>query len=279
MLRYEYDDTILQVTQQMNGDLRSVETVNGRQQIASRAKYADSSDTSIDYYLQEDFVYDGSKRVFTTTLLQIQRSEGGSATALQTEIVQYGSESLVLSRTTMGLGDAGQDTVVRQFTYDLFGNQYTYVKQTTYANGQSFQHSGGFNIYNPNSRLATHRNQLGGEEQWTYDPNGWLATSVRLDGSTVTYSHDRASQNTKTVYPSETITYTYDIGGRQTQIQEGEGVIKYQHSLDGTVTSITYPDGSAQAYTLDKFSRVVTNIDAFGLGRSTQFNQYAQIST
>ena len=56
-------------------------------------------------------------------------------------------------------------------------------------------------------------------------------------------------------------------------------MIKYQYSLEGTVTNITYPDGSEQAYTLDKFSRVVTNTDAVGLARSAEFNQYAQIST
>ena len=201
VLSYQHDDTILQDTQQMNGDLRSVETVNGRQKIASRAQYSDPSDTSIDYYLQEDFVYDGSKKVLTTSLSQVQKSERGSTTALQTEVVQYGPETLVLSRSTTGLGDAGQDSAVREYTYDLLGNQYTYTKKITYANGQSFQHSGGIEIYDPNSRLVTNRNQLGGEEKWTYDANGWLATSVRLDGSTATYSRDSAGQNTKIVYP------------------------------------------------------------------------------
>ncbi|KAI9800893.1 MAG: hypothetical protein M1833_003029 [Piccolia ochrophora] len=279
VLSYQYDDTTLHATQRMNGDLRSLETMNGRQQIASRVKYADSGDTSINYCLEEDFMYDGSKRNVTTTLVQKQKSGDGSGTVLQTETVQYGPESSVLSRTTSGLGDAGQDTVARHFTYDLFGNQYTYMKQMTYANGQSFQHSGAVDIYDPNNRLATNRNQLGGRELWTYSPNGWLTTHVRLDGSTITYSYDNAGQITETVYPSETTTFTYDTGGRRTHIQTGRDVIKYQYSLDGTVTNIVYPDGSAQAYTLDKSSRIVTNIDAFGVARSTQFNQYAQIST
>ncbi|KAI2629805.1 hypothetical protein GGR54DRAFT_650094 [Hypoxylon sp. NC1633] len=277
VVRNVYDDASMAVTQTMNGDLRTITWLNGRSDKVKVASHPDSDDSSTDYYLVEDTVYDGNRRVVSTISSQTPKSQG-EPTVLERTDTEYGPKSVVLSRTITGYTSAGQDVVKRQFTLDLFGNVYTWLKETTYADGRSFQHTGPVDIYDKNNRLAVTRNQLGQEETSTYDDNGWLQATKRIDGSSVTYTCDDVGQFIATAYPSGTTEYVYDADGRLSKVKDDTGTIEYKTSLDGTLMTVTYPDGRIQTNTLDSFNRAVEETDVFGVSRTTEFGATGEIS-
>ncbi|KAI0009548.1 hypothetical protein F4779DRAFT_640391 [Xylariaceae sp. FL0662B] len=276
VLLHQYNDTGLTVTQKVNGDIRTVSQLNGRSDEIKVVTYPDSGDTSTTYLLAEETTYDGNRRPISKTLTQIPKSQG-DATILEKTDIEYGPASAILSRTITGYTDRGQDKVKRQFTLDLFGNVYTWLKETKYEDGGTFQHPGPVEIYDNNNRVTVSRNQLGQEETNTYDTNGWLQKRVRFDGSQVTYTCDDAGQFIKTAYTSSATEFTYNADGRLSQVKDGADVITYQTTLDGTLTKTTYADGRTQTNVLDKYSRAVKDTDVFGVSRETQFGETGEI--
>ncbi|KAI3325688.1 hypothetical protein HD806DRAFT_552948 [Xylariaceae sp. AK1471] len=276
VLNYKYDDVNITVTQDLNGDVRSVTQLNGRAEAIKVVTYPDSSDTLATYLLETNTTYDGNKRPISTTLIQKPKSSGDDIT-LEKADVEYGPQSIVFSRTITGLASGGTDIVKRQFTYDLFGNTYTWLKDTTYADSRKYQVKGLINIYDKNNRIAVTNNQLGQKEQNYYDDNGWLSKTVRYDGSEVKSTCDNVGQFVKTTYPSGSIEVAYDSDGRITQVKDGVDIIKYGITLDGTLAKTTYSDGLTQANTLDKYSRLVTQTDVFGVSRTTKYGSFGEV--
>ncbi|KAF3064957.1 tRNA3(Ser)-specific nuclease WapA [Daldinia childiae] len=272
VLNYQYDDVNLVITQDLNGDIRSVTQLNGRTEALKVVTYPDSSDELATYILETNTVYDGNKRPISTTQIQRPKSSGDSIT-LEKADIEYGPQSLVFSRTIIGSAVGGTDIVKRQFTYDLLGNTYTWIKDTTYADGREYQVRGPINIYDWNNRLAMTKNQLGQEELNYYDANGWLSKTVRYDGSEVNSICDDVGQFIKTTYPSSSIEVDYDSDGHITQVKDGDDIIKYGITLDGTLDKTTYSDGLTQVNILDKYSRLVTQTDVFGVSRTTEYDR------
>ncbi|KAI1641844.1 uncharacterized protein F4817DRAFT_29730 [Daldinia loculata] len=278
VLSYQYDDVNLVITQDLNGDIRSVTQLNGRTEALKVVTYPDSSDDLATYLLETDTVYDGNKRPISTTLIQKPKSSGDGITLEEADI-EYGPQSLVFSRTITGSAAGGKDTVKRQFTYDLMGNTYTWLKDTTYADGREYQVRGPINIYDWNNRLAVTRNQLGQKELNYYDANGWLSKTVRYDGSEVNLTCDDVGQFITTTYPSSSIEVDYDSDGHITQVKDGDDIIKYGITSDGTLEKTTYSDGLTQVNTLDKYSRLVTQTDVFGVARTTEYGSFGEVSS
>ncbi|KAI1502368.1 hypothetical protein F5X99DRAFT_427243 [Biscogniauxia marginata] len=280
VIRHEYDDADLKVTETLNSDVRIVTQLNGRSDVMSVVRHPDSDDASTPYCLIEDITYDGNRRVISKAISQKPKDQmNAPSLLLEKTVVEHGAKSAVLSRTVTGYSEGGeQDVVKRMFTLDLFGNTYTWIKQTSYADGRNFLHDGPVEIYDESNRIATTRNQLGQEERSTYDANGWLQKTVRFDGSEVIYSCNALGQIIKTEYPSSSTDVTYDAHGQQAQIKEGTDVITRHRALDGTLTSVQYADGRSQTYTLDKFSRVIKETDVFGVVREIEFNEMGHVT-
>ncbi|KAI1109765.1 hypothetical protein F5Y14DRAFT_455704 [Nemania sp. NC0429] len=272
---YKYDDVNLIIVQDLNGDIRSVTQLNGRTEALKVTTYPDSGDTQTGYFLETNNVYDGNKRTTSTTL--VQKSNSAADVTLEKVDIEYGPQSTVSSRTVAGSADGGNDVVKRQFTYDLFGNTYTWVKDTTYANGKKYQVKGPINVYDNNSRLAVATNQLGQKEENHYDANGWLKSTVRYDKSEVKYTCDNVGRFITTTYPASSIVVTYDSDGHVTQVKDGSDTIKYDITLDGTLAKTTYSDGLTQVNTLDKYSRLATQTDVFGVARTTEYDDLGEI--
>lgn len=272
-----YSDRELTVKQTINGDLRAVTYLSSRSEKSKVATYPDSDDSSTDYYLSEDTIYDGNGRVVSKTSSQVPKSQGDSMVLEKTDI-EYGQASAVVSRTVTGHADGKQDVVKRSFTLDLFGNAYTWVKDTTYSNGEKHQHRGPVVIYDSNNRITETRNQLGQSEVTKYDANGWLSKTFRFDGSQVTYTCDAVGQFVKTAYVSSATESTYNADGRLTQVKEGSDAILYETAIDGTLSKVTYPDGKSQVNTLDRYSRVIKDTDALGVARETEYGATGEVA-
>ncbi|XDG01822.1 hypothetical protein ABKA04_001437 [Annulohypoxylon sp. FPYF3050] len=272
-----YDDASRTVTQTMNGDLRTITQLNGRSEKVKVASYPDSGDSSTNHFLVEDIIYDGNQRVLSSVLSQTSRF-GGEPTILEKTDTEYGPISVTLSKTTAGYTDAGKDVVKRRFTLDLFGNIYTWIKETNYADGRSFQHHGPVEIYDKNNRLVVYRNQLGNQETSTYNANGWLQQTTRFDKSPVTWTCDDVGQFIKTAYPSGITESKYNADGRLSEVKDHTGTIRYKTSLDGTLTTVTYPDGRIQSNTLDSYNRGVKETDVFGVSRTMDFGATGEVS-
>lgn len=281
VLSSEYDDVNVRITQSLNGEVRSLTQLNGRSDEIQVVTYPDRSDQLTTYLLVTNTAYDGNKRPISTVLIQRPKTSGDEITLEKTD-VEYGPQSTIKSRTMTGSTNGAQDVVKRQFTYDLFGNTYTWLKDTKYADGRTYQVKGPVSIYDKNNRVAVSRNQLGQEEKNFYDANGWLSKTVRFDKSEVITTCDAVGQFVKTVYPthpSSATELTYNADGRLTQVKDGAEVIKYGTTLDGTMTKTTYPDGLTQVNTLDKYSRLVKQTDVFGVARTTQYGSFGEVSS
>jgi hypothetical protein len=169
ILNYRYDDVKLTITQDLNGELRSLTQLNGRAEAVKVTRYPNSSDAQVTYLLESNTVYDENKRQISTTLVQKPKSSG-NGTTLEKTAGEYGPESIVLSRTITGSTGSGQDIVKRQFTYDLFGNTYTWLKDTTYADGKKYQVSGPTNIYDQKNRFPSHKTSWVRKSRTTMTP-------------------------------------------------------------------------------------------------------------
>lgn len=276
VLRNEYDDVNLTITQDLNGDIRSVTQLDVRTDAVKVTIYPDSSDARATYLLETNNVYDGNGRPISTTLIQKPKSSGNPLT-LEKVDVQYGPQSTVSSRTVTGSTSGTSDTVERYFTYDLFGNTYTWLKKTTYRDGRHYSVSGATNIYDKSNRPVVTINQLGQKEQHSYDANGWLSRTVRFDGSEVKLTCDDVGQFVETAYPSSSRAVCYNSDGRVFEVKEGEDTIKYDITLDGTLTKTTYSDGLTQVNTLDEYSRPVAQTDVFGVSRMIEYGSLGEL--
>ena len=224
-----------------------------------------------------EITYNGAGKIIQKSSSQ-KAIETGVLTILDTENTTYGPDHTVLSQTITGYTAQGSDTIHRQYISDLFTNHVTYTKKTTYADGRTFTHQGPIRNYTKNNQLESYWHQEGGTERYFYDENNWLQKTIRFDGTQVVYTCDDLGQTIKVVYSSGAVTEnTFNADGKLIQVREGANLMKYSLSIDGTLTGVTYSDGRAQGVTLDRFSRAVKEIDAFGVEKETEFNAVGQV--
>ena len=280
IISQKHENGGLKVTEAINGDVRKVTELDALLQPLREIKYPDTGDTSAAFAFVQNSAYNGKAKAMEKSLLQMPKTASGTeaSTLIKTEKTRYGPGGVVISQTVTGDTEHGSDSVSRQYVLDLFDNNATYVKQTSYAGGKTYSHQGPTRIYNENNQLAIHRDQEGKEERSFYDENGWLRKNVRCDNTEVTYTCDDAGRTTRVAYPSSTSENTFDAAGKLLQTRDATGVIKYSYSLDGTSTGLAYSDGRTQTVTLDKFSRTVQETDALGVTKKTEFNSVGLVN-
>ena len=277
---YLYDDTHLTVRETLNGDLRKLIQLDGVAQVISETNFADSSDTSVNYCVTVDTTWDGTKR--KTNEVTSEKPKGISNTAavriLKQDRKWYDADSMVATHSIQGLGESGNDMVERQLCRDLFGNVHSYSKKTTYAGGRSHSHNGPVKIYSADNKFVKLQNQLGQEESYQFDQNGWLQKTVRFDGTQITYSRDACGQTTGINYPTSKTELRYVCKDRLSDVRDGTQKISYEYSLDGALTLTQFGDDRRQTYKLDKTSRIVEEVDVFGVAREYQYDQHGHLS-
>ena len=280
VITHVYDDSDLTAQYFMNGDLRSTVQLDGFSRPTQTRTYADSADQTINYCLASNNLYNGFDEV-TQTLLWEQPLDGSGAILLEAHSKDYDPESRVITETMKGKSSPGDnmfDVLTRNLMFDLFGNMFTYTKTVKYSNGESFSHPGPQSIYNDCNRLITSRSQLGQEETYVYNENGFMTGMIRYDGTKFAYSRDAIGRMTE-IEAGSSSQFTYLANGRLSEVKCGDNVMQYNYTLDGSTSSVSYPDGRQQQYKLDKYCRVVQNIDPLGTVRSTSFDDKGRVSS
>ena len=280
VITHVYDDSDLTAQYFMNGDLRSTVQLDGFSRPTQTRTYADSADQTINYCLASNNIYNGFDEV-TQTLLWEQPLNGSGAILLELHSKDYDPESRVVKETMKGKASPGDNTfdiLTRNVTFDLFGNIYTYTKTVEYSNGEFFSHTGPQSIYDDCNRLITSRNQLGQEETYGYNENGFMTGLTRYDGTKFVYSRDSIGRMTAIEVGSSS-QFTYLANGRLSEVKCGDNIMQYNYTLDGSTSSVSYPDGNQQQYKLDQYCRVVQNIDPLGTVRSIAFDDKGRVSS
>jgi RHS repeat-associated protein len=275
---YTYLSGGLEIRQALNGSPRSIIYMNARSEPISIVHHPDSDVGSNERSLQEEHAYDGRGNIIAKTWSDIDTS--GKSHVREAELTVFGVNGTITTQTTIGHTAAGADKVQRSFTYDIFGNVYTYLKETSYSDGRHFSHPGPIDIFDKANKLVTSRNQLGQEEHRAYDADARLSQLTRLDGSKVQYAYDGAGRLNQTTYPSSGRSLrTYDADGRLVKVSQAGEDVAYTYSLDGTEVGVRNSDGKVQTRLLDAFGRVVEETDAVGNTTKTAFDSYGNVSS
>lgn len=271
-----HDDGAGTASYSMNGTLRQVTQFDGLGRVVTVTDFADPGDASITYELLHQISYDGFGQTIGTRLSSVPLS-GGSPQPLYQGTFAYDAEAKILSELYVGSNGA-QVTLSRATTYDLFGNPVVYQKQTTYADGRSFQATGSTSAFDAAGQLVSITNQLGQVERYTYDADGDLQTLTRFDGTVFSYNYNKIGELLQMAWTGGSITYTYLPNGLVQTKTSGDATLQYTYSLDGTVQSVTYPDGHTQKYGLDAVSRVVSQTDPSGAVTTTAFDSLGRVA-
>ena len=244
-----YDDAELTTKQFVNGQLSFSTQLDAGGRTVSRTRHPDSSDTNITYVCTTEIALDASDNVLETDVWQ-QPKDAGNSVLLNNSKCSYDSDNQLTQCESRGLSDLGAtnyDVSLQKLQHDIFGREYVRTKDTTYHDGTKFSWSSAINIYDACNQLATYRNQLGQEEEYSYDANGHLVNTVRFDGSPVIYENDLLGRATKitmanTVYNTAYGNQSNKVSSRDTDSK----ILKYDYTLDGSAKSVEYPDGSKQ---------------------------------
>ncbi|KAK6337252.1 hypothetical protein TWF730_002659 [Orbilia blumenaviensis] len=281
-LEYTYDRAGLQVNKSVNGIFHQIISLDAQGRITSQETHPESTES--DYMTIIDHIYDGFGHELQETFSHKLLTGDIPAEVRKKTIKEYDVEGIVSSETSYGYrldNKDKTDTVRRSYTRDIFGNVYTYIKETTYVDETTFTYNGPIDIYDQNNRLIQHRNQLGQNEQYWYNENNWMVKQEGLGGSIKTISHDACGQALKieTSGSDTSTTYTYLCKNTVSSVRQGTSCKKYEYAIDGTISSVLFGDDRKQTYVLDKFSRSVNEIDVFGVSRATTFDNAGHISS
>ncbi|KAF2728652.1 hypothetical protein EJ04DRAFT_528441 [Polyplosphaeria fusca] len=149
-----------------------------------------------------------------------------SSIPLKEILLAYNADADVVSKTEIGTGSTGQDTVRREYTLDLFGNRYTYTKQTTYASGKAFLNRGPLLLYGQANRFISLQNQVGQKERHE-------KARVTQDGQTMDYEYslDGTLKSVK-----------YDDGGKQVYDLDRFSRVEKDTDVFGVARQVTFDD-------------------------------------
>ena len=282
-----FDDVKFQQTGYVNGARRTKVQLDGFRRNVWTSKYADDSDSGIDYCITETNEYNGFGTI--TKVEHYQDALNGSSrllldTTSRTLDIEDSTKTESITTKSDAAGDA-YDTVKRTYLRDIFGLIYTHEKTTNYSDGRSFTHKGQINIYNNCKLLVLHQNELGEKEEYTYDDNGWKTSTTGFDGSVYTYSCDSLGRILTSQDSQEIETRSYLSNDRlasvSTQSHDSSNIntVEYSYTLDGSANAVTYPNNQINSYGLDGVGRIISQTDVHGVQRQVVFNAQSRVAT
>lgn len=268
-----YDDSSLSTSHSVNGDLRGTAKLDGYARNVFTTKFADSTNPSINYSLGKQYTYDGFGHAVASSLFGLGPKGLASTTSQPIEMETTSSvfsvenaTSRQMTRSKTDLGVNSYDLVQRDTVYDIFGLSYSQSKTVKYYDGASFKHAGAISIRDNCKQLITYQNQLGQEEHYAYDANGYMNTCIRFDGSFVTSISDAIGRPTSVTNGPQLLTKSYLGNGMVSQMTTNTGQTQYTYSLDSCAVGVKYLNAleSHQSYRLDNYSRISQDTDVRG---------------
>ena len=223
-------------------------------------------------HLTENMVYDAKGRV--------------------TEITHPDSSTSGVSYNTAGLPDSrtDEDGVTHTFEYDNdYGRLVARIDQEDNYIVYDYDDQGNMiekDYYDPSDTLTNRKRYLYQDAahnmpgllykeinpddtftEYTYDPEGNIASVTDPNGNTTTYDYDPLNRLIEVTQPGNIITsYTYDIHGNLASVKDALGhVTTYQYDDMGRLVSTTSPDTGTVTYTYDAAGNLINKTDAKGI--------------
>lgn len=140
------------------------------------------------------------------------------------------------------------------YTYDAQGNTLSRtITDTATSQARLWQWT-----YNPQGLVATQTEPNGAVTSYTYDTLGNLTKAVNALGHETLYAYDTANRVTSSTAPNGLATsYTYDARDRLlTQTVGGQQTTSLTYNPTGTVATLALPTGLSFAYTYDAAHRL-----------------------
>lgn len=148
------------------------------------------------------------------------------------------------------------DGTNQQFGCDSKGN----VTQMTDRAGKIWRYE-----YNAMGLATKVTNPVGGVTEYTYYPDGTLATSKDTDTGTTILTYDGYKRLSRMTNPDGSfVEFTYDLNNQVTSVQdENSHTFHYTYDANGNLATLTDPSGATTTYTYDLMDRVQQVADAF----------------
>ncbi|KAI3325198.1 hypothetical protein HD806DRAFT_553295 [Xylariaceae sp. AK1471] len=278
---YIHNDADLVTEERLNGDPRRTVFADGLARTFKTILYEDSGATSLGYQLVSETLYDGFGRVKSRTSHQ-QATDGSNSILLSQKDTEMNVEDSPQKVTTVGLASnltGPMDQVVREYTYDIFGNSITYRKTVTYADGRQYSHDGPMSTYDACNRMVKLQNQLSQSETSVYNADRHKVSLKRYDGTVFSYTYDALGQELTVESPDETTSKEWQPNGMLARVSRGDSTMSYAYAIDGSLKSVVYPGGATQLYEVDSFSRVRREVDAAGCVTVNSFDSFGRLAS
>ncbi len=273
-----YDDAGLNSRIYINGDLRKNIQQDGMGRVVHESVYPDSTDTGLSRFGTTKYSYDG----FGLKIKEVSCHApitNPDAAVISTEVTDsVDVEGKIIASQYVGYSGA-KITVNQTTTYDLLGNAIARNKKTEYEDGRTFTHSGNTFEFNSSGKLVVVRTPLGQKETSKYDMDGRLSEKKRFDGTSFCYEYDGIGNVKKISSEGRSIEYTYFRNNQVKTITSGDQTIEYSYYPNGAAKSVTFPDGKRQLYEIDRFDRIISQTDAFGVTTKTTFDELGRVAT
>lgn len=281
VITYAHKDADLVTEERLNGDLRQTIFADGLARTVKAISYGDSGAEPSGYQLVAEVVYDGFGRIRSRRSRQ-QAADGSGSIILSQKDTELNIEDSPRIVTKMGLSSTltgTMDKVVREHTYDIFGNSVTYRKVVTYNDGRQFSHDGPISTFDVCNRFVKLKNQLGQSETYVHNADGQVVSISRYDGTVFTYTYDAIGQELSTKSPDGTTSKEWLSNGLLSRVTRGDSTISHAYAIDGSLKSVIYPNGATQSYELDDFSRVTREVDASGRVTVNSFDKFGRLES
>lgn len=242
-------------------------------------KYPNTSNTDpgSQYTLRRVSAYGGFGNLLSKS---ISRVDGTVATELYSNAYQYDAESQQIS-DQFSAPDGSLS--LTQTVYDLSNKEISHTKKVAYPDKRTYTVPGDVCQYDALGQMVELSNNLDQIEAYVYNSDGLLVSKTLFDGSIISYQYTVDGQKSRESWTENgaacSIAYAYDDGGRLVSTTDKNGTVTNSYSLDSVVTGIAYPDGKKIAYTLDQYSRKVSQLDASGAMTTYAYTALNQLSS
>ena len=143
------------------------------------------------------------------------------------------------------------------FTYDAQGRTLSQTVTHTAPSPSKVQTRQW--TYNPQGLVATETAPNGAVTSYTYDASGNLTQSTNALGHVTAYTYDAANRMLSQTAPNGLVTtYVWDSRDRLvTQTVGSQRTTRYTYTPDGNIATLAYPSGLTVSYTYDAAHRLI----------------------
>lgn len=277
-----YDFGANATTTSLNGVAQKMVVTDnfGNTVLEERYPNTKSVDKTAQYTMRRNFAFGGFNNLISKTTSQVI---AGTATVLHTKTYTYDAEAQRISERFSAPDGSSR---LKQTIYDINQKNVSQKKVVEYPDGRTYTVESDTCSFDAIGQMVMLTNNAGQSERYAYDGDRNLVSKALFDGNVIDYTYTgdgkKASESWKENGVTKAITYVYDAADHLLSTSDESGAVTNTYSIDGVLTSITYPDGKKLTYTLDQYSRAVSQEDFGGVVTTyayTAQNQLQAVTT